>query len=104
MVRNDKWMVRTAVEHDGRSLQRASAKLRNDKEVVAAAKKNGGALQDASGRLQRDKAAELQNDKEFRLAAVKQKGYLRRGTAARIGRFAEGQGGGAGGMLSIIVK
>jgi hypothetical protein len=82
----------TAIQQDGRALEYASARLRNDKAVVLAAIiKNGAALIFASDRLKDDEAVvlaavshygpalqdasdRLKNDKDVVLAAVKQDG------------------------------
>eukprot|EP01050_Picozoa_sp_SAG11_P015370 SAG11_NODE_1986_length_3962_cov_4.050220_5_plen_286_part_00 len=60
--------VLAAVARDGRTLQHASADLKNDREVVlVAVAQNGWALQSAS--------SELRNDRDVVLAAVSQNGW-----------------------------
>ena len=101
-LRNDRDVVLTAVQQNGRSLQYASETLRNDRDVVLAAQEqNGVVLYFASETLRNDRdvvlaaveqnayalqfASEtLRNDREVVLAAVEQNPYALQFASERL--------------------
>ncbi|CAK8985930.1 unnamed protein product [Durusdinium trenchii] len=106
-LRNNKKIVRAAVEEDGRALQFASKELRSDKQVVqAAVKQNGWALQFASEKLRGDKevvqiavdkngralqfaSKELRSDKQVVQIAVQEDGRALQFASEELGRDKE---------------